>query len=63
MISARTKSSTSTMRGLGQMRRTKSKELIKEEVIARQNNIIDREIRPDTADSVGTRKTMRKYPL
>ena len=51
------------MRGLGQMRRTKSKELIKEEVIARQNNIIDREIRPDTADSVGTRKTMRKYPL
>ena len=37
--------------------------MIKEEVIARQNNIIDREFRPDSTDSVGKRKTMRKYPI
>ena len=45
------------------MRSTKSREMIKEEVIARQNNIIDREFRPDSTDSVGKRKTMRKYPI
>ena len=45
------------------MRSTKSREMIKEEVIARQNNIIDREFRPDSTNSVGKRKTMRKYPI
>ena len=45
------------------MHRTKSKEMVKEEVIARQNNIIDRECRPGSTESTGKRKTMRKYPI
>ena len=45
------------------MRRTKSKEHIALEVISKQNNIIEREFRSDSAECPGQRRTMRKYPL